>query len=369
MVQSSTSLPPLRHLMLTSQQRYQSIQGLLMGLAIGDALAQPSPGSSSRTALRRLGKFKPLHYRMWFSGLYSDNTQFALMAGQAILQSRSDSDQFHQAFRRRLKWYALSLPPGLSLNTFIAGLKCWFSWTGLPAGRRNLGNSPTTRCVLLGVVLHNTGHRYQVWARDTTAITHRHPLVIDAAGVLATVGQLAAVTSGGIVNKTAALEMFIKASKEDELKSALKRLQPMLAARLSPRKAARELGWSRGMTKHIVPTTVMAIYCFLRFPNSFERAVKSALLLAGHNDALVATVGGLVGAHVGVQKLPRKLHDNLGDWPHNRVWIESLATRLSDWPHGVDDLLAAPGQSSYPPLQLMRNCVRWPLVLLRRFAV
>ncbi len=75
----------------------------------------------------------------------------------------------------------------------------------------------------------------------------------------------------------------------------------MLAARLSPRKAARQLGWSHGMAKHIVPTTVMAIYCFLRFPTSFQRAVKSALLLAGHNGALVATVGGLVGAHVGVQ--------------------------------------------------------------------
>ena len=352
--------------MLTSQQRYQSIQGLLMGLAIGDALAQPPIGRSSRTALRRLGKFKPLHYRMWFEGLYSDDTQFALMAGQSILQSRSDSDLFHQAFRRRLKWYVLSFPPGLSVGTFFAGLKCWFSWLGIKAGRRNLGNSPTTRSMLLGVVLHNTGHRYQVWARDTAAITHRNPLVIDAAGVLATAGQLAAVTSGGDIDKAAALDLLIKASKENELKSALRKLQPMLAAHLSPRKAAKQLGWSRGMTKHIVPTTVMAIYCFLRFPTSFQRAVKSALLLAGHNDALVATVGGLVGAHVGVQKLPAELHDFLGDWPHNRTWIESLATRLSDWPHGVDDLLAAPGQPSYPPLQLLRNGIRWPFVLLHR---
>lgn len=349
--------------MLTSQQRYQSIQGLLMGLAIGDALAQPLAGRSPRKALRRLGKFRRLRYRMWFEGLYSDDTQFALMAGQAILQSRSDSEQFHKAFRSRLKWYVLSLPPGLSFNTFLSGLKCWGSWLGIQAGRRNRGNSPTTRSMLLGVVLHNTGHRYQVWARDSAAITHRHPLVIDAAGVLATAGQLAAVTSGGAVNKTAALDMFVKASKESELKEMLLKLRPMLEARVSPRKAAKQLGWSRGMNKHIVPTTVMAIYCFLRFPSSFQSAVKSALLLGGHNDALVATVGGLVGAHVGVQRLPKDLHDFLGDWPHNRVWIESLATRLSDWPHGVDDLHMAPGQSSYAILQLMRNAMRWPLVI------
>lgn len=352
--------------MLTSQQRYQSIQGLLMGLAIGDALAQPLLGRSSRRALRRLGKFRRLRYRMWFEGLYSDDTQFALMAGQAILQSRSTSELFHQAFRSRLKWYVLSLPPGLSSNTFLSGIKCWFAWLGIRAGRRNLGNSPTTRSMLLGVVLHNTGHRYQVWARDSAAITHRHPLVIDAAGVLATAGQIAAVTSGGTVNKTAALDILVRASKEPELKNTLLKLGPMLESRMSPRKAAMALGWTRGMNKHIVPTTVMAIYCFLRFPSSFERAVKSALLLAGHNDALVATVGGLVGAHVGVQKLPEELHDFLGDWPHNRQWIENLATRLSDWPHGVDDLLMAPGQSSYALLQLLRNLMRWPLVVFHK---
>ncbi len=188
-----------------------------MGLAIGDALAQPSIGSSSRTALRRLGKFRPLRYRMWFDGLYSDDTQFALMAGQAILQSRSDSDQFHQAFRRRLKWYVLSLPPGLSLGTFIAGLKCWVSWLGIKAGRRNLGNSPTTRSMLLGVVLQHGSSLSSMGPGYCGHYTHRHPLVIDAAGVLATAGQIAAVTSGGKVNKAAALDMLIKASKEDEL--------------------------------------------------------------------------------------------------------------------------------------------------------
>ncbi|MCC6508054.1 MAG: ADP-ribosylglycohydrolase family protein [Pirellulaceae bacterium] len=352
--------------MLTSQQRYQSIQGLMMGLAIGDALASPRVGRSPHTALRVLGR-RRLRYRMWpRCGLYSDDTQFALMAGQAILQSRSTSEQFHKYFRRRLRWYVLSLPPGLSISTFFAGLKCWLSWTGLKAGRWSAGNSPTTRSMLLGVVLHNTGHRYQVWARDSAGITHTHALVGDAAAVLATAGQIAAVTSGGRLNKEAALETLIKAAKEEKLREALKELKPFLIRRSTPRKVARHFKWSHGINKHIMPTTVMAIYCFLRFPASFERAVKSALLLAGNNDALVATVGGLVGAHVGVEKLPHYLHDQLGDWPHSRTWIERLATRLSDWPHGVDDLLMAPGLPSYPVAQLLRNLTRWPLVIAHR---
>lgn len=354
--------------MLTSQQRYQSIQGLLMGMAMADALSLPAVGNSPRAALRSLGKGY-LRYRMWPGrGLYSDDTQFALMAGQAILQSRSTSEYFHHHFRRRLRWYVLSCPPGLSGSTFLSGLKCWFKWLGLKGGRWSVGNSPTTRSLLIGVVLHNTGHRFQVWARDSAAVTHSHPVVCDAAAVLATAGQIAAVANGGRLNKQAALEMLIKASKEESLRSHLLQLQPFLARRATPRKVAAHFHWHHGMPKHIVPTTVMAVYCFLRFPTNFDRAVKSALLLGGRNTTVSATVGGLVGAHVGIENLPPDLRDMLDDWPHDREWIESLATRLSDWPHGVDDLLFAPGLPSRPLGQLARNLGRWPLVLFFKIA-
>ncbi len=334
-----------------------------MGTAIGDALAQAVPGQSSKQVLARIGKFRPLRYRMWKTGLYSYNTQFSLIVGQAILQSRSTSEGFYEALCRRLKWYAFSLAPGLQFSTFLAGFKSWFRWIRVPtsAPRRTRIALPPFG-VLLGVVLHNTGHRYQSWARDTATLVHDNPVVVDAAGVLATAAQVAAVTNGGKVNKTAALEMLVKSCREAELREALAKLEPMLAARISPRKVASQTGWSSELKSDAVSTTVLAIYCFLRYPTDLERAVKAALLIAGRSDALVATVGGLVGAHVGVDKLPEHLHDTLGDWPHNRQWIEGLAMRLSDWPHGVDDLLVAPAQYSYAPLQLLRNITRWPLI-------
>jgi ADP-ribosyl-[dinitrogen reductase] hydrolase len=334
-----------------------------MGVAIGDALALPYAGMKPGTALRALGG-KRLNFRLWpGQGLYSDETQFVLMAGQAILQSRSQSDFFHSYFRRRLRWYVLSLPVGLSTSTFSSGLKSWLSWTGLKAGHPSAGNSPATRSLLLGVVLHNTGHRFAVWARNTAAITHDHPLVGDAAAVLATASQIAAVTANGRLNKEAALDTLIKAAKEESLVEALRQLQPFLQRKSPPRTVALHFNWQNGMSKHILPTTVMAIYCFLRFPNNFERAVRSALLLGGNNDALVATVGGLVGAHIGVDALPEELCNAITDWPHDRRWIERLAMRLADWPHGVDDLLMAPPLPSHPLGQILRNLCRWPLVL------
>lgn len=335
-----------------------------MGVAIGDALAMARVGLTPEQVLHTLGR-KPLSYRLWpGKGLYSDKTQLVLMAGQAILQSRSQSEVFHACFRRRLRWYVLSLPVGLSMSTFCAGLKSWLSWAGVKSEQYSTGNSSATRSLLLGVVLHNTGHRYASWARNTAAITHGHPLVGDAAAVLATASQIAAVTSNGRMNKEAALDTLRKTAKEEALRDALGALLPFLQGKSPPRAVAAHLGWPKGMPEHILPTTVMAIYCFLRYSDNFDRAVRSALLLGGYNNELVASVGGLVGAHVGVDALPKDLCNSLNDWPHDRIWIERLAMRLADWPHGIDDLLIAPPLPSYPAGQMLRTLVRWPLAIV-----
>lgn len=299
-------------------------------------------------------------------GLYSDDTQLALMTGQAVLQSRSQSRTFHRQFNRRLKWYALGLPVGIGRTTFAASLRAWLWRIGLPTGAQSADCAPASRALLLGIVLHNTGHRYAVWSRDSATQTHRHPLVADGAAVLATVAQIAAVTSSARLNSKTALETLIKTAKEPELAKALSELEPFLARKRSPRAVAMHFRWGYGISRSMLPTAVMAIYCFLRYPDDFQRALEWALLLSGRNDTLPALVGGLVGAHVGSSGLPDDLVERLGDWPHDRLWIERLAIRLAEWPHGVDDLLMAPPLSSHAIGQLLRNLFRWPLVFAHK---
>lgn len=339
-----------------------------MGLAIGDALGQPRVRRSRESALRTFGR-RPLRYRLGFGqGLYSDDTQLALMAGQAVLESRSQSGSYHRHFAGRLKWYVIGAPMGISKATFIAGCRAWVRRLGVKTGTRSAGSPPASRALLLGVVLHNTGHRYLVWSRDSAEATHCHPLAIDGAAVLATAAQIAAVTSTNTINTTTSLETLIRAAKTPELRAALTDLVPFLQQRRSPRAVAKHFKWKRSISRSMLPTAVMAVYCFLRYPTSFRHAVKWALILGGKNDTLPAIVGGLVGAHLGVDRLPAELLSRLGDWPHDRTWIQRLAKRLADWPHGVDDLLQAPALSSYPISQLLRNLWRWPLVLIHKLA-
>lgn len=349
--------------MLISQNRFQAIHGLLLGMAIGEALGLPLKGLCGASIARMLRR-GPLRYRLWpGQGLYNSHTQMALMAGQAILRSRSVARDCHRRFISRLRWYVLGGPTGVNRMTFTAGVKSWFRWTGLPTGCWSASNSPATRSLLFGVVLHNTGHRYLVWARDSAALTDRHPLASDGAAVLATTAQVAAITMGQRLDPLNALDSISKTAREPLMQKVLAELRPFLERRSSPREVARHFHWQSGISGDILPTTIMTLYCFLRYPENYRHAVKSAMLLGGQTDAVTALVGALVGAHVGADALPEDLVQRLADWPHDRGWIERLSIRLSNWPHGADDLLLAPALPAYPVSQLMRNVFRWPLVL------
>ena len=335
-----------------------------MGVAIGDALGLPREGLKRRVALKMFGRPK-LTYRMLPGcGFYSDDTQLMLMAAQAILRSHSDWRPFRRSFLTRLAWYPLSLPAGAGKATMLASLKSWFRSTGLPTGCNSAGNGPATRAIFLTLALHGTDHRVMKWVEDSTLITHTNPLAVDGCLVLSRIAQIAGSTKTRRIDRIDALQQAISVSKEVAIRDKLVELIPFLNQSRSPSAVARYFGWEHGISGFIVPTTVMATYCFLRYPTNFERAIKSAIRLGGDTDSVAAIVGGLVGAHIGYGKLPATLVKQIKVAPHDSEWIAEMAERLSHWPHGADDLHIASALSSNPLMQLLRNLVMLIIVLI-----
>jgi len=345
-------------------RRKELIHGLLLGVAVGDALGLSRENLPRRVALKMQGR-NPLTYRLLpGTGIYSDDTQLMLINAQALLQSRSDAKAFRTLFQRRLKWYPFSLPVGAGKATLLAAAKCWLRLVRLPSGVNSAGNGAATRAVFTALAIHGTGHRLQRWVEESTKLTHCHPLAINGCQVLAHLAEYGATCKGQNFDSQEALQKAISASTQAEIKDKLIQLRPFLEQQRGPSAVARHFGWDCGVSGFIVPTTIMATYCYLRYPTNFLRAVKSAILLGGDSDSLAAIVGGLVGAHVGAQHIPAELVKNLGGYPHGAPWMEKLAERLSHWPHGIDDLHFAPSQTSDPLGQLLRNALTIPLVLL-----
>ncbi len=343
--------------------RREHIHGLMLGVAIGDSLGLAREGLCRRRALKMFGK-NTLRYQLWpGTGIYSDDTQLMLLTAQALLKSRSDGPAFRSNLQSRLKWYLLSLPVGIGRATLLSAGKCWFRRLRLPSGVNSAGNGAATRALINALAIHGTGHRLSRWVEESTKLTHTHPLAINGCQVLAALADHAATCKPEKFDSMLALDVAIDNSTCPDIRRKLKSLKPFLRQQRSPMAVARHFGWERYITGFIVPTTVMATYCWLRYPSDFKRAVQSAIHLGGDSDSVAAVVGGLVGAHVGARQLPKDLIQGLSGMTHNAAWIEKLAERLSHWPHGPDDLHAAPAQPSDPLGQLFRNLVTFPIVL------
>jgi ADP-ribosyl-[dinitrogen reductase] hydrolase len=350
--------------MHNTQLRRDSIQGLLIGVAIGDALGFPREGLKRRVALRMFGG-TPLAYRLLpGTGIYSDDTQLMLMAAQAVLRSNSTWRIFRQSYLHRLAWYPLSLPVGAGRGTICAAFKSWLRNVGLPTGCHSAGNGPATRAIFLTLALHGTEHRAAKWVEDSTRLTHDDPLAVDGCLVLSKLAQIAATSKGKQFDPIAILQQLVATSKEPILRDKLSELTDFLNSARSPRAVARHFGWQAGISGFIVPTTVISCYCFLRYPTNYRRAVETSILLGGDTDSVGAIVGGLVGAHVGYSSLPPKLVSGLLQIPHGGAWIEKMSDRLAHWPHGAEDLHAAPALPSEPAMQLIRNLFVMVLVFI-----
>lgn len=343
--------------------RREHIHGLLLGVAIGDALGLPRENLCRRVGLKMFGR-NPLRYQLLpFRGVCSDDTQLMLLTAQSLLKSRSDGKAFRRALQKRLSWYLLSFPVGAGRATLTAAAKCWLACLGLPTGVNSAGNGAATRALVNALAMHGTGHRLSRWVAESTKLTHTHPLAIDGCQVLAALADHAAVCKTAEFDPAAALEIGIQASSVAEIQGKLQELAHFLQQRRSPAAVARHFGWDGYVSGFIVPTTIMATYCWLRYPNDFRRAVSSAVMLGGDTDSVAAIVGGLVGAHVGAQQLPPELVKGLGGYPHGPAWIAKMAERLSHWPHGPDDLHAAPALPTDPLGQLVRNLFTATLIL------
>ena len=342
--------------------RREHIHGLLLGVAIGDALGLPRENLCCRRGLKMFGR-GPLRYQLSRGrGIYSDDTQLMFLTAQALLKSRSDGKAFRWIFQKRLSWYLLSFPIGAGRATLLAAAKCWLMRLRLPSGVNSAGNGAATRALINALAMHGTGHRLSRWVDESTKLTHTHPLAVDGCQVLAALADFGATCNPQKFDPQVALAVAIDASSMADIKHKLRELQSFLEQGRSPRAVARHFGWDQQVSGFIVPTTVMASYCWLRYPSDFRRAVESAVLLGGDTDSVAAIVGGLVGAHIGARRLPAELVKGLTRISHGPAWIEKLAERLSHWPHGPDDLHAAPSQPTDPLGQLVLNA--WTTVLV-----
>lgn len=348
---------------MEAENKYlDSAIGTLIGGAVGDALGYPVEFMSYKNILNQYGKPGITRYEL-IKGVaeISDDTQMTLYTANGLLLEGEPIDNIRGAY---LEWYNTQCGFKAKENS-----KCWISHDerlysrrapgctcmsalkrikqGFVAQNNSKGCGGIMRVAPIGIygmkkfiAFDKTAHL----ACEAARLTHKHPLGYLPAGLFAVTIQLileykqshieekvlthrqlkhifdTALHTIITLCKCAPQVIYDCAEYADEL--ALKTQQAICLAEseIDDVDAIQQLGegWVGDETWYI------AVYCSLKYIDSFEDAVVASINHSGDSDSTGAVTGNIMGAILGYNAIPKYYIEQL----ELRDVIEKIAKQL-----------------------------------------
>lgn len=271
--------------------------GCLLGLASGDALGAPYEGGILERALwGAIGRTRGGERR------WTDDTQMSLDLAESLLAcGQLDLTDLASRFARGYAW---SRGYGQGTAKLLKRIKRGQDWETASKSvfaQGSYGNGAAMRAPVIALFHARDMNAMLSVARDSSRITHAHPLGIEGA-------VLVGVATHALLHQQTTPEVLALLTKHCT--------DPRMAARLdffqcfsgsarpaeTPRAIARQLG--NGMTAETSCFT--AIYLALRFRDAaFDAMMAFAIQCGGDVDTIAAMAGAMWGAANGEQGLPQ----------------------------------------------------------------
>jgi ADP-ribosylglycohydrolase len=314
--------------------------GVIVGTAVGDALGAPYEGHSRRRLLKLGGigdGYRPI--RGYPLGQYTDDTQLTLAIARSIIDCRGVNGE--DIARRFVQLWRSGeiVGAGASCSQAVRNIMRGTHWqqAGTEPGRA--GNGTAMRVSPVGLWHYN--RPLDILKRDaiiSSIITHHDPR--STAGAVAVAGGVAYAVShqridtGELVDQLADLV----ADVSPEFAEYINRLPHWLGL---PEDQARweiaAAGWRKPedrldyITPFVIPTVLICLYYFLKFPADFLGNIRRVILAGGDVDTTAAISGALSGAYTGIGAIPRTLVDGVLNSRHLRqVGIELWQAKQAD---------------------------------------
>ena len=310
--------------------------GCLIGGAAGDALGFAVEFSTYNGIVYRYGKDGICNYDLTDGkAIISDDTQMTLFTADGILRCVMDGsrDYLKYIHRSYLDWLKTqkgreSVPvPDCSpllnvpeLNAHRApGNTCLGALSSGTAGTvdRPINDSKGCGGVMRVAPIGLLGDKKMsiddadMLAAQAAALTHGHDLGYIPAAALAHIIRL---TVNGADLKYAVCDsieamkrLFPSAPHLDEFTDICEAAIELSGGNMPDLSAIKKLG--EGWVAE--ETLAIAIYCALKYENDFERAIIASVNHDGDSDSTGAVTGNILGAYLGVNRIPHKFIDNL----------------------------------------------------------
>lgn len=314
--------------------------GCLIGGAIGDALGRPIEFMDNQQIKAVFGEqgvtglVIPPYLK---HALVTDDTQLMMFTCEGLIRSatrarrknkgRTDEGISIAVHRAYLRWlYTQGLRTQnwknhdydgwlLKVKRLYAyrepGVTCLTALgKGIKGTRENpindsLGCGCVHRAVPVGLVEEE--ERVFNLGAITAAITHGNPTAYLSAGVIAY--MIHCIIMGSTIKEAAEKAMLRLQQEEghEVLLAQLKRVLTLSEEGEPDQEKIESLG--KGFAAHEVLS--MGIYAALAYPEDYQKAVLFAINHRGDSDSIGAITGSLVGAYLGVSKIPSEYVENV----------------------------------------------------------
>ena len=274
-------------------------EGMIYGLAIGDALGYPTEFMSLSAIKDRYGDegIQDLPD----PALYTDDTQMAITIAEALIKAGyRDVDAIMDAVRDEfIKWRHSpenNRAPGNACLQGVRNLERGIHWaeSGVADSK---GCGSAMRVAPIGYLYQHDPEKLREVARATALCTHGHPTAVAASVGAAYLVKLAldGVEPDSMIPE---LLQFTKDISE-EFEQKVSMVMECLEYR-SEEEALKALG--EGWVGE--EAVALALYCFLRYPNDYAKTVVRGANTNGDSDSIACVAGGISGARLGIDAIP-----------------------------------------------------------------
>lgn len=319
----------------------EKFRGCLLGAAMGDIAGAPveaeSPQYIERTyrsiddilSVETVPEFVGAPWRV---GRFTDDTQMMIGVAEWLLEGPPHEPEallarFAAAFEPHRRY-----GPGTEaiLRAYPEHKREWRSLATMAFPHGSHGNGSSMRVAPVGLAYFGNLKKAAAVAIESSRPTHSHPMAYQGA-VLQAVAVALAITSADpdpavfLTHLREHLKWFEDLQQDTStFDRALNAIESGLAQGLSCRQMSPVLG--TGVTAH--ESVPMALYCFLRRPNSLADVLHEAIFAGGDTDTIACMAGAISGAFLGANQIPERW---LGAWreeEYSVTRIETLADRL-----------------------------------------
>lgn len=318
------------------QPFHESLQGCVVGTAVGDALGVPLEGMSAARAARQAQAVR--HRFLAGRGVVSDDTEHTLFTLNA-LRHHSDADGFAAHLARQLRWWLAAGPPGIGLGTAHALIRSWLGMAPDRSGVASAGNGPAMRSAVIGVWFRDERSRLDAFVSASTRITHTDRRA--EVGALAVARAAAYASSAERIDTAEALEVVASCDDQDDWRGLVATMGQELHRGNDTVGMAQAIGQGGGVSGFAYHSVPVALYAWLRHPEDYRHAITEVMQTGGDVDSTAAVTGALVGARVGVTGIPEPWRRGIADWPVSLDLLVRMAGKDRP-PSLLPQLLALP---------------------------